>query len=75
MNTGEITYLKLNNMKRFLIWLKYTRWKPIRYIWPYPEGYGIYRINRWTGIRTVVDRYRTKDEAVEACKMQNREVI
>lgn len=62
-------------MKKLLLRLKYTSWKPIRYIWPYPEGYGIYRRNRWTGQRTVVDRYATREEAIEACKLQNKEVI
>lgn len=49
----------------------FTKWKPIRYCWPYPEGYGIYRKNWLTGNMTVLDTYRTKEQALEACKTQN----
>lgn len=58
-------------MKKIINYILYTKWKPIRYYWPYPEGYGIYRKNRWSGQMTVVDRYHTKQEALEAAKNQN----
>jgi len=62
-------------MKNIFKFLFLTPWKPIRYAFPYPEGYGIYRRNRITGSMTVVDRYSTKEEALEACKQQNKEKI
>lgn len=58
-------------MKKYLNFIKYSKWKPIVYYWPYPEGYGIYRKNRFTGQLTVLDRYKTKQEAVNACLIQN----
>lgn len=62
-------------MKRLIRFIIYTRWKPIRYCWPYEEGYGIYRKNRFTGNMTVLDRYETKVEAIEACAIQNQQDI
>ncbi len=59
-------------MKKIIDLIKFTSWKPIRYCWPYPEGYGICRKNRFTGMRTVVDRYETKQEALDACVIENK---
>jgi hypothetical protein len=60
-------------MRKLFKWLFLTRWKTIRYSFPYPEGYGIYRRNRITGSITVLDRYNTREEALQACKQQNKE--
>ena len=59
-------------LKKLFERAKFTKWKPIYYCWPYPEGYGIYRKNRFTGVKTVLDRFDTKAEALEQCKIMNQ---
>jgi hypothetical protein len=49
-----------------------TKWKPIKTIWPYPEGYGIYRINILTGNRTLLDPGLTKTDAQESADQLNK---
>lgn len=58
-------------MKKIINYFIYTKWRPIRYCWPYPEGYGIYRKHRITGIKTVLDTHRTKKDAQDACDIEN----
>jgi len=49
-------------MKRF-IKLFWSRWKVSKTIFPYPEGYGTYRINYLTGQRTILDTGLSKEYA------------
>ena len=48
-----------------------SKWKVIKTIWPYEEGYGIYRENHITGQRTLLDSGLTKEQAEEECRKLN----
>lgn len=52
--------------------LLFSKWKVIRTTWPYPEGYGTYRINRITGRRMVLDTGLSLDQAKSECKILNK---
>lgn len=56
---------------KFIRWVLYTKWKVIRTTWPYPEGYGTYRKNRWNGQITLLDSGLTKDQATEIAQQMN----
>jgi hypothetical protein len=47
------------------------KWKVIRTIWPYPEGYGVYRRNFWTGKKTILAFGLTKEAAQIECDNAN----
>ena len=49
----------------------YTKWKVIRTIWPHPEGYGTYRTNILTGVKTLLDSGLTLEQAKQTCKELN----
>lgn len=49
----------------------WSKWKVIRTIWPYPEGYGIYRDNVVTGNRVILETGLTKEDAQYRCNLQN----
>jgi hypothetical protein len=51
--------------------LFWSRWKVIRTIWPYPDGYGVYRKNYLTGARVVLDAGLTKEAAHESARELN----
>ena len=44
------------------------RWKAIRTIWPYPDGYGTY----CSGCRTLLDSGQTKDAARRGAQEENK---
>jgi hypothetical protein len=43
------------------------KWKPIRTIWPYPEGWGVY--NKWR--ETLLDIVPTEEQAQALCDELN----
>ena len=47
-----------------LIRLIWTKWRVIKTIWPYREGYGTFRTNRWTKRIVILDLGLTREEAV-----------
>lgn len=49
-----------------------AKWKVIRTIWPYPEGWGVYKRNPWTNKKTLLDYGLTKEQAQAACDEANR---
>ena len=49
------------------------KWKVIRTIWPYPEGWGVYKEDFFGGKRTVLDTGLTKEQAQEECDKLNNE--
>lgn len=50
----------------------WTKWKVIRTIWPYPEGWGVYRRNWLTGHRTILETGLTKSYAQEIADYENK---
>jgi len=51
--------------------LFWSRWKVARTIWPYPEGYGVYRKHFITGQRVILDSGLTKEAAQESARELN----
>ena len=47
------------------------KWKVAKTIWPYKPGYGVYKQNRLTGARTILDTGLTKADAEAECKRLN----
>ena len=58
-------------MKRIFSRIIWTRWKVARTIWPYREGYGTYRMHRFTRDKTILDTGLTKEQAIESAKELN----
>lgn len=48
-----------------------SKWKVIRTIWPYKEGYGVYREHFITGQKTVLETGLTKEQAQAIADQQN----
>ena len=48
------------------------RWKVVRTIWPYPEGYGVMKKNFWTGKTTILDTGLSYAEAKKSAAELNR---
>lgn len=46
------------------------KWKIIKTIWPYPEGYGAYKEDLF-GKRTIISTGLTKEQALEEAKQLN----
>lgn len=44
------------------------RYKLSRTFWPYLDGYGVLRVNRFTGERLILDTGLTKDQAKDSLK-------
>lgn len=55
-----------------MITLFKSKWKTIRTIWPYKEGYGVYKED-WLGKKTVLHTGLSKEQAEEECKKLNNE--
>lgn len=59
-------------MRKFIHRLLWTRWKVIRTIWPYPDGYGTYRSHRFNGKRTIMDTGLSKEQAQMEAELLNK---
>lgn len=46
----------------------FDKWKPIRTIWPYPEGWGVYNHKTHTVLETGLP---SKERAQAICDLQN----
>lgn len=51
--------------------LTWSKWQVIRTIWPYSEGYGVYRENYLTGNKTILETGLTKERAQEIADYEN----
>lgn len=61
-------------MKKWIQNLFWSKWKVARTIWPYKEGWGTYKRNRWTGAQVIMNTgLLTKADATIAAADLNRE--
>ncbi len=51
--------------------LAWSQWKVAKTIWPYPDGYGVYKENYLTGERVILDTGIPKEVAEENAKQLN----
>lgn len=54
--------------KKGILW---SKWKVAKTIWPYPEGYGVYREHLLNGHREILDTGIPKERAEETAKELN----
>ena len=59
-------------MKKFLQRLLWSKWQPIRTIWPYQEGWGVYRYHKWNGRKQILETgLAEKQDAQVICDYEN----
>lgn len=53
--------------------LFWSKWKVARTIWPYPDGWGVYKENYLTGEKVIIDTGLPKESAEASAKQLNGE--
>ena len=55
--------------------LLHSQWKVCRTLWPYPEGYGVYRKHLISGRKTLLEHGLTREEAKQTAYEENHSNI